>query len=312
MASISVIIPTYNRGNEVCLAVQSVLDQTLPALEVIVVDDGSTDDTPARLSRFDGLIRYVVQTNRGPASARNHGAEISQGEWIAFLDSDDVWAPDKLERQSALIEQGDPRLGVVHCDNWRNGPGYRVRGEAWPRRRPLQLRDMLRGNPICTSAVLIRRQAFVAVGGFEPTTWAVEDWDLWLRLLQVGWRFATLDTPLVEVRLSPTSLSLNRQHKDRHARRVLNRFFGRVDLPNEVRRLQSFSYACLELRVGARESAVGHSREALRCAALALRMHPALGLEPWGLSQFARIALSVPPLRPVRDLARSLRRGLAR
>ena len=96
---VSVVIPTYNRGNHVVRAVESVIAQSYKDYEIIVVDDGSSDQTKALLEPYSDCIRYVHQSNAGPASARNNGIRMAVGEWMAFLDSDDVWAPNKLERQ---------------------------------------------------------------------------------------------------------------------------------------------------------------------------------------------------------------------
>ena len=111
---VSTIIPTYNRSQDVVVAVQSALDQTYPAdlHEILVIDDGSTDDTAEVLARFGDRIRYVRKPNGGVSAARNHGIDLARGEAIAFLDSDDTWAPDKIARQVALL-QARPEIDLV-------------------------------------------------------------------------------------------------------------------------------------------------------------------------------------------------------
>ena len=101
----SVIIPTYNRAELICKTINNIFQQTYSNLELIIVDDGSTDDTRSKLQRYGDRIRVVTQNNSGPAVARNHGVRVARGEIIAFQDSDDLWKPTKLERQVALLQK---------------------------------------------------------------------------------------------------------------------------------------------------------------------------------------------------------------
>ena len=130
--TVSVIIPTYNRAPFVGEAIESALAQTRPPLEVVVVDDGSTDDTADRVAHYGDRVVYVRQTNAGPATARNTGIGHARGDLIALLDSDDRWLPQKLEWQVPLFD--DPEVGMVHA-------GFRCFGSpaalATPHRRPL-------------------------------------------------------------------------------------------------------------------------------------------------------------------------------
>src|SRR5208337_4579078 len=111
-ASVSVVIPTYNRGELLIETIESILAQTAKPGEVIVVDDGSTDDTQERLARYADRVRYVRQPNQGVAAARNHGVREARGKWIAFIDSDDVWHPRKLECQLRVLAD-HPDLGIL-------------------------------------------------------------------------------------------------------------------------------------------------------------------------------------------------------
>src|SRR5207249_11176371 len=111
---VSVVIATYNCRRYVGEAVESALAQSYQPIEVIVVDDGSTDGTAEELRPFKDRIRYLVQANQGPAAARNHGIRAARGEYVAFLDADDLWAPSKIEKQVAAMEKSD-KIGVVHC-----------------------------------------------------------------------------------------------------------------------------------------------------------------------------------------------------
>lgn len=117
MRNISVIIPTYNRRHEVVVAIASILAQTAKVHEIIIVDDGSTDDTEEYIRRIDAPLRYIKTPNQGVSAARNHGILIAEGDWIAFLDSDDEWYPEKLTRQLACIENTGALVCFSGCEN---------------------------------------------------------------------------------------------------------------------------------------------------------------------------------------------------
>ncbi len=182
MASISVIIPTYNRALFVKEAVDSVMGQTFKDWELVVVDDGSTDGTEELLASYRPRLRYIRSQHRGVSAARNLGVRATSGEWVAFLDSDDLWLPRKLERQVELI-RGYPGAALCYTDEiWiRNGrrvnPGKRhQKFSGWIFERCL---------PLCIispSSALIRRTVFTEVGGFDEGLPACEDYDLWLRI----------------------------------------------------------------------------------------------------------------------------------
>ena len=184
--SVSVIIPTFNRAGVLGRAIESVLQQRLPAKEIIIVDDGSIDNTQqvvAALQRSAAVpINMLYQHNSGVSAARNSGIRRAGGEWIAFLDSDDAWLPDKLKKQAELIEQH---------------PGYRLchTQEKWIRNgvRVNQMKKHAKGGghifqqclPLCVispSSVVIHCSLFDDVGLFDETLPACEDYDLWLRI----------------------------------------------------------------------------------------------------------------------------------
>lgn len=179
---ISVVIPTFNRREWLLRALQSVLDQTFRPHEVLVVDDGSHDGTVGVVSARFPAVRLFRQPNRGVSAARNLGIAHATGDWIAFLDSDDSWRPEKLARQRAAIEANPDRC-ICHTDElWlRNGrrvnPRQRhAKPDGWAFERCL---------PLCAlspSSVLVRRELFAVVGIFDETLPACEDYDLWLRI----------------------------------------------------------------------------------------------------------------------------------
>ncbi|MCG3148419.1 MAG: hypothetical protein PCFJNLEI_01862 [Verrucomicrobiae bacterium] len=204
-ATVSVVIPAYNCARFLAQAVESVLAQTCPPTEVIVVDDGSTDDTAEVAASFGTRIHLIRQPNRGPAVARNTGIEAAQGEWIAFLDSDDVWFPDKLERQVAALQPGGLLCGEVLVFSGMDLPTP-------PARQPSPITEvpferLLQRNWIATSTVVVPRSALVEVGGFNKRYRGPEDFDCWLSLAYRGVPVRKMMTPVAGYRIIPQSLS---------------------------------------------------------------------------------------------------------
>ena len=194
---VSVIIPTHNHGAVVGEAIASVLEQTIAAVEVIVVDDGSTDATPEALNAFasDGRVRYVRQPHSGPSSARNLGIELSRGSFLMFLDADDTIAPAKLETQIAAF---DETIGWILCDVEIQDAAKRrtIRASEQYRydRRELGgwIAPMLRrGNVIPIMAPLIRRDVIGAIRFDDQHV--PEDWYFWIAIAEVArWTSASL------------------------------------------------------------------------------------------------------------------------
>jgi glycosyltransferase involved in cell wall biosynthesis len=201
-AAVSVVIPVFNRPQAVCRAIESVLAQTFQDFEIIVVDDGSTDDTVQAvrwLADSDARIRLLLHhAKRGAAAARNTGIRASSAPYVAFLDSDDEWLPLKLERQFAVFAQGDQRLALVYSGTeWICADGTVRRNIA--RRYPDLARRLLTVNVVGeTSVGMIRRSALMAIGGFDESLPAAQDADLWLRLSE-RYEAAVVPEPLVRV-----------------------------------------------------------------------------------------------------------------
>ncbi|MEI6669947.1 MAG: glycosyltransferase family A protein [Acidobacteriota bacterium] len=209
---VSVVIPTFNRAHQVYEAIESALAQTWRAAEVIVVDDGSTDNTREVVARYRDRVRYIYQENRGVSAARNAGIRIVQGSHIAFLDSDDLWVPGKLEAQMALFAE-HPELGLVSCHSrFVDVHGVPTQGDPSAIEPPIAegrplLRRLLLGNWLSGgSNAVVRRAPLDAVGGFDERLSCAEDWDMWIRIAQ---RFAIgfVNEPLTISRVSANSLS---------------------------------------------------------------------------------------------------------
>ncbi len=195
MGEVSVVIPTRDRADLVGRAIASVLAQSRPPDEVIVVDDGSTDATEEAVRRFAG-VRYLGVEPRGVSGARNHGIAAASGEWLAFLDSDDEWLPEKLEEQLAALA-AQPEYRVCHADEIWIRNGRRVN----PRRRHAKQGGWIFRHclPLCAispSAVVIHRSIFERVGLFDEELPACEDYDLWLRVSAL-YPVLYVDRPLI-------------------------------------------------------------------------------------------------------------------
>lgn len=184
-SAVSVIVPAFNAAPYLKETLDSVFAQTRVPAEVIVVDDGSTDNTCEIARSYGPRVRLLQRHQGGAAAARNLGASQSSGEWLAFLDADDVWVPTKLERQLALVDEA---TGLVYCDRMNIGVT-----DGLPERQsdiqPLFDGDvfvdlLIKGNVITTSGVLLRADIFRELGGFDHDARLLpaEDWDLWLRV----------------------------------------------------------------------------------------------------------------------------------
>jgi glycosyltransferase involved in cell wall biosynthesis len=193
---VSVIIPTYNRGWILREAIDSVLDQEFKDFELIVVDDGSTDDTHDILDAYGQEITVLRQRNKGVSAARNRGIAVAAGQLIAFLDSDDLWLPPKLTRQVDFFSSNPAAVINQTEEIWiRNG----VRVNPGKRHRKLSGMIFERSLDLCLvspSAVMIRKQLFDIVGLFDESLPACEDYDLWLRI-SCRYPVHLIDTPLI-------------------------------------------------------------------------------------------------------------------
>jgi len=199
MPRVSVIIPCYNYANLVGRAIQSVLDQTYRDFEVIVVDDGSTDNTPEVVGRFGERIRYIRQANQGPNAARNTGIRATDGEFVALLDADDEWLPHKLERQIEVMD-AKPNVGLMYANIYLiEGQSGAIIGTYPPRffHEGYVLPHLFLHQFVPSPTPLIRRKVFERVGYFDPKTIGSDDWEMWLRIA-AQFNFAYVLEPLAK------------------------------------------------------------------------------------------------------------------
>jgi len=182
MNKVSVIIPTFNRGYCLAESIRSVLEQSFTDFELIVVDDGSTDNTLEVVQQFPAVKLIRMEANQGVSFARNLGIAEARGEWFAFLDSDDLWEKHKLAKQMKWVEQNPDQQAVYTDEIWiRNG----VRVNAMNKHRKYSGDIFHHCLPLCIvspSSVLLRAELLREVGGFDESMSVCEDYDLWLRI----------------------------------------------------------------------------------------------------------------------------------
>ncbi len=197
MKQVSVIIPAYNKADFTARAVESVLAQTYGDIEIIVVDDGSVDETKSALAPYFGKVKYLYKENGGASSARNLGIQQASGEYIAFLDCDDIYFPEKIEKSVKCLE-ANPDFGFVHT------PVYFIdeKGETlgrYPRfkRAPTGTiaKKLLLKNFVCNSTPVVRKSCFKKAGLFDETIFTPADWDIWIRFA-VHYKGVCVNTPL--------------------------------------------------------------------------------------------------------------------
>lgn len=294
MARVSVVIPAFNAEATLPAAVESVLAQTYRDVEVLVVDDGSSDRTSDVAQRFGEPVSCVRTENRGVSEARNTGIAASSAELVALLDADDVWEPTKLERQLEVLD-ARPSAGVCTTGSLRVDPELRplevtravVPADAC---ETLLLRSMALGS---LSSPLIRRDVLNAVGGFDPRLSQCADWDYFIRLSQCT-EFAVIPDPLVRYRISPGSMSSDIGMLERETFAVLDRFFASPAAePYQPLRRRCYSNHWIIL-----SGSYLHKRQprsALRCLTKGVLVHPAGVRRPLGapgrwLRRAARLA----------------------
>lgn len=269
---VSVIIPTYNFGRFVAAAVESALNQTFTDLEVIVVDDGSTDDTREVLRPFGERISYLYQENQGVCAARNRGIREARGEFVAFLDSDDEWLPHKLARQVPVLEAAR-EVGLVHSNALivdEEGE-TRVAFEGVDEEvlsRGLA-RHLLFGNCVICPTVVVRRRCLERVGPFDASLPGCEDWDMWHRIARVS-EVAYIGEPLAKYRRHALSASEDADHMLEISLKVLEKIFGGPAALEEVSALKGralsecyFVYGRTHLGLGDRRKAFNLFKQAI-------------------------------------------------
>lgn len=269
---VSVIIPSYNSAHFLLKAVESIFNQTFQDFEVIVVDDGSTDNTREvviPLMEHD-RFRYVYQENQGLAATRNTGLSVAKGEFVAFLDADDVFLPQKLVVQVKWLQE-NPEFGLV-------GGGFYYMNEkgalseaqrSWLRNPNLTIKDLLFDCPFMVPAVLVRKEWVDRVGGFDTRLRRVEDWDLWMRLAYAGCKMGWVEEIVCAYRIFSGQMTRNAAAQKEVTVSVMNRFFDQSGLPDSILQLKSdvltrVYVVCAGREYGAMQC--GDAQESISCA----------------------------------------------
>ena len=227
---VSVVIPAYNYGRFLAEAIDSAFSQTLPPLEVIVVDDGSTDETAEVLARYGDRLRVFQRQNGGVAAARNFGAAQASGDVLAFLDADDIWVPHKLEMQMARLQR-DPDLGMVHCglEVFDNNGKTEIRLDGLEGHIAPAMLQFEKTRFVATgSTMFISKRIFEELGGFDPRLSPSEDWDLCYRIA-TRYRIACVREPLVRYRLHGSGIHLNIAGMEKSFLLALDKIFAAGD-----------------------------------------------------------------------------------
>ena len=234
---ISVIIPTYNRARFVAATVENVLDQVGVRTEIVVVDDGSTDETEQVLQPYLDRIHYVRQRNAGPAAARNRALESATGDYIAFQDSDDYFLPGALaslrEALDARPELGGVQGGLVLVDE--EGKTVRVE-EPWHDAPVFDVATCLQFKPILITALMLRKEWAERMDGFDTAFRWGEDVDFLIRLVATGCRIEWLRRSISCYRRHEGNMTLDAVGAGEGVMRVLDKYYARSDVPEEVRR----------------------------------------------------------------------------
>lgn len=281
MTNVSVVIPAYNAASTLKATVASVLNQSHSPAEVVVVDDGSNDATPALAREFGPPVVCVSTPNRGVAAARNTGTAQSQGDLVAFLDADDLWEPTKLERQLEMLK-GSPTAGLSTTAMRRVDGDGRDLGTMSIAPYSDACEALLLGAMVLgpVSSALVRRDLLDQLGGFNPRFSQCADWDFFLRAA-TRTRFAIVKESLVVYRSSGENMSANIDLLERDTLGVLAEFFSTA--PSKYQQLKRKAYSNHWMILSGSYLEAGERRAAVRCLARGLRLRPANASRALGL-----------------------------
>jgi glycosyltransferase involved in cell wall biosynthesis len=282
-STVSAVIPVYNGADHVAEAIDSVLAQTHPVVECLVIDDGSTDATPDVVTTFGAQVRYVRVPRAGQSNARNHGIDLARGELVAFLDHDDAWMPSKLERQLQQLHS-QPGATLVLCGIELVDPVGTTLGTSrlLHRDRESLIRAMLMFDgsdiPGCNQAALVRRDWLLDHGGYDIGLSVCGDWDLLLRTLLTG-SLAYLDEPLVRYRLRDSGLHRNIRVMECDMRRAVGKAFADPRLPVTIRARRRHAYARMYRMLAGSYRDVGQRKAMVHSIVRSLSYDPTIGVE---------------------------------
>ena len=283
VGTVSVIIPAYNQGHYLGEAVQSVLNQSYQDFELIIIDDGSTDNTRQVAKSFsDARIRYTYQENSGLSAARNTGIRHATGSFVTFLDSDDLFLAEKLNLLVAALENKPSDLASATSIGFVAGQAILI--DANSRRLdkmvgtklPDDNLQLLLGNPLHVGSVLVRRSWLDKVGPFDESLRACEDWDMWLRLAKAGCRMGWVARPVSLYRIHGQQMTRQAKRMRKAMLTVLDKTFNYPDLPESWLAMRDRAYAAAYVKAAARAYYTTALASAKRDLAEAVRLDPSL------------------------------------
>lgn len=281
---VSVVIPAYNAARFVNATIDSVLAQTFQDFEILVVDDGSTDKTKEILEAYGDKIHYLYKENGGVSSARNYGIEDAKGKYIAFLDADDVWMPEKLEKQVALMD-ADKEIGLCYVATQKVDEDLKYLSsieansyEDYTESLLLNL-NIVAGS--CSSA-MVRREVILQTDGFDGKFTTYADWEFWLRLSLLT-KFAPINEELVKYRVVKGSMSSKPEVTKCDALGVLEKFFNLPNLPEKYKLLKNKTFSNHLMIVAGEFLHNGRVGESLGCMWQGVKLYPQNITRPLGL-----------------------------
>ncbi len=282
---VSVVIPTYNSISYLNTAVDSVLSQTFKGIEVLVVDDGSTDNTRKILfEKYGDKIRYLYKENGGVSSARNYGIKKARGKYIAFLDADDYWMPEKIEKQVGLMESND-KIGFCYVSTQRVDENLilinSIPAKEYEDYCEALLLDLNVVSGSCSSA-MVRREVTLQTEGFDSQFSTYADWEYWLRL-SLTTKFAPIKDELVKYRVVKGSMSSNPSVTEKDALGVLNKFFKQPNLPLKYLKIKDKVISNHFMVLSGEFLHAGRIKQSLKYMLKAISLHPQNLTRPIGL-----------------------------
>lgn len=263
---VSVVIPTYNSVKFVTEAIDSVLAQTFTDFEILVIDDGSKDETREVLAeKYGKLIRYLYKENGGVSTARNFGIENAKGKYIAFLDADDIWLPEKLEKQMRAFAE-NPKFKAGYTSLRKVTDDLKPIGIIENERTDSLIEDLLlKGNIVGSpSSVIYLRELFKISGGFDKTLSQCADWEMWIRLA-IQTDFIFIKEPLVNYRIHASNMSKNASLLEKDSLLLMEKGFALPELPESLKKKRKKGFAKNYMVLAGTYFHVGQYKDFLRC-----------------------------------------------
>ncbi len=273
---VDIIIPAYNQGHYLKECVESALAQTWENIEVIIVDDGSTDNTAEVGQSFDDpRVTYIYQDNKGLSGARNTGLENSTGEFVSFLDSDDLFLPTKLSKLMGLFAD-NPELGLCAGDSILIGEDGEPIGKTYGDGMPNRPEEWLNGNRIHVGSVLVKKEWLDKVDPFDENLRACEDWDMWLRLAIMGCQMKWLPETVSKYRVHSHQMTRETLRMKSAMLTVLDKTFENENLPDSWKNFEAEARSSALVKAAARAFLSGDGSSAEQDIQAAVQANPTL------------------------------------